>query len=61
MRDAVWLAIAKRAAGSSREPAAVILAVIPPGTTCKTGRDQADGTANLTCEDGTGRDPLDGR
>jgi hypothetical protein len=31
----------------------VILTVIPPGTTRKTGRDQADGTADVTCEDST--------
>jgi hypothetical protein len=32
----------------------VILAVIPPGTTRKTRSHQTDGTANLTCKDGTG-------
>ena len=38
---------------STREPEAVILAVIPPGTTRKTVGDQADGTADVTCEEGT--------
>jgi hypothetical protein len=42
-------------------PAAVILAVIPLGTTSKTGGDQADGTADLTSHNDTGPDPLDGR
>ena len=40
--------------------ALVILAVIPPGTTCKTGGDLADGSADLTCEDSTKHHPLDG-
>jgi hypothetical protein len=40
--------------------AAVILAVIPPGTTRKTGRDQLDGTTDLTSENDTRRHPLDG-
>jgi hypothetical protein len=39
---------------------AVILAVIPPGTTRKTGGDQTDGTADLTSENDTRRHPLDG-
>jgi len=38
----------------------VMLAVIPPGTTSKTGGDQADGTANLTRENDTRGYPLDG-
>ena len=43
------------------EDGRVILVVIPPGTTCKTGSDQADGTTDLTCEDWTRRDGVDGR
>jgi hypothetical protein len=39
---------------------AVILAVIPPGTTRKTGGVQMDGKVNLTSEDDTRRHPLDG-
>jgi hypothetical protein len=38
----------------------VILAVIPPGTTHKTGGDQADGTADLTSQNDTGWHPVDG-
>jgi hypothetical protein len=40
--------------------ALVILAVIPPRTTPKTGGVQTDGEANLTSEDDTSRHPLDG-
>ena len=47
-------------ATSVQRRAPVILAVIPPGTTHKTGGDQADGTADLTCEDCTRRYPMDG-
>jgi hypothetical protein len=39
----------------------VILAVIPPRTTPKTGGVQTDGEANLTSEDDTSRHPMDGR
>ena len=39
---------------------AVILAVIPPGTTRKTGGDQVDGAANLTSENDTRCYPTDG-
>lgn len=39
---------------------AVIPSVIPPGTTPKTGGNQADGTADLTSMDVTGRHPMDG-
>jgi len=38
----------------------VILAVIPPRTTPKTGGVQTDGEANLTSEDDTSRHPMDG-
>jgi hypothetical protein len=38
---------------------AVILAVIPPGTTRKTGSDQTDGIVDLTSENDTRRDLLD--
>jgi hypothetical protein len=41
--------------------ASVILAVIPPWTTPKTGGVQTDGEANLTSEDGTSRHLMDGR
>src|SRR4029453_6100004 len=40
--------------------ALVILAVIPPRTTPKTGGVQTDGEANLTSEDDTSRHPMDG-
>ena len=40
---------------------AVILAVIPPRTTPKTGGVQTDGTGDLTSEDDTSRHPMDGR
>ena len=39
--------------------ALVILAVIPPRTTPKTGGVQMDGEANLTSEDDTSRHPMD--
>jgi hypothetical protein len=39
---------------------AVILVVIPPGTTHKTGGDQADGAANVTSVNDTRRYPVDG-
>src|SRR5215204_5856966 len=39
--------------------APVILSVIPPGTTHKTGGDQADGTGDLTSKDATRRYPMD--
>jgi hypothetical protein len=38
----------------------VILAVIPPRTTPKTGGVQTDEEANLTSEDDTSRHPMDG-
>jgi hypothetical protein len=41
--------------------ALVILTVIPPRTTPKTGGVQTDGEANLTSEDDTSRHPMDGR
>src|SRR5215207_5085488 len=41
--------------------AAVILAVIPPGITRKTGSDQMDGPADLTSKDVTRCYPVDGR
>src|SRR5829696_2182625 len=41
--------------------ALVIVAVIPPWTTPKTGGVQTDGEANLTSEDDTRRHPMDGR
>jgi hypothetical protein len=41
--------------------ALVILAVIPPRTTPKTGGVQTDEEANLTSEDDTSRHPMDGR
>jgi hypothetical protein len=41
--------------------ALVILAVIPPRTTPKTGGVQTDREANLTSEDDTSRHPMDGR
>ena len=44
----------------SREPVAVILAVIPPGTTRKTAGNQADRTADLTSENNTRWYPMDG-
>jgi hypothetical protein len=47
-------------AQAETENRSVILSVIPPGTTRKTGGDQADGTADLTCEDSTKHHPLDG-
>ena len=40
--------------------ARVILAVIPPRTTPKTGGVQTDGEANTTSEDDTSRHPMDG-
>src|SRR5215211_1354776 len=40
--------------------AAVILAVIPPGITRKTGSDQTDGPADLTSKDVTRWYPMDG-
>jgi hypothetical protein len=40
--------------------ALVILAVIPPRTTPKTGGVQTDEEANLTSEDDTSRHPMDG-
>ena len=40
--------------------ALVILAVIPPRTTPKTGGVQTDGEANLTSEDDTSHHPMDG-
>jgi hypothetical protein len=51
---------ARQVSQPPREPAAVILAVIPPRTTSKTGSDQVDGIVDLTCKDGIGRVPLDG-
>jgi hypothetical protein len=42
------------------ESAAVILAVIAPGTTRKKGGDWTDGATHLTCEDDTRCCPLDG-
>jgi hypothetical protein len=41
--------------------ASVILAVIPPGATSKTGGDQADWTADLTSVNDTRWYPMDGR
>jgi hypothetical protein len=41
-------------------PVAVILAVIPPGTTRRTGEDQADWSADLTGENDTRCYPMDG-
>jgi hypothetical protein len=45
---------------SDLEATAVILSVIPPRTTSKTGSDQADGTPDLCCENATGRNHMDG-
>jgi hypothetical protein len=47
-------------ATSVQRRAPVILSVIPPGTTHKTGGDQADGTADLTSENDTRCYPMDG-
>ena len=38
----------------------VMLAVIPPRTTRKTGSDQLDQAVDLTCQNDTECDPLDG-
>jgi hypothetical protein len=49
-----------RLALTLQDPVAVIPAVIPPGTTRKTGGDQADGTVDLSSKDDTRFYLLDG-
>ena len=46
--------------GRPTEGFTVILSVIPPRTTPETRSDQIDGTANLTCKDGTCQHAIDG-
>ena len=46
--------------GRPTEGFTVIFSVIPPRTTPETRSDQIDGTANLTCKDGTCQHSIDG-
>ena len=49
-----------KGSGRPTEGFTVILSVIPPRTTPETRSDQIDGTANLTCKDGTCQHAIDG-